>query len=115
MLVLLVLLKIVTAPKAPTDLPTTIAIKKGWNLIGASTAAKGVTEIPVAAFLYGTRWTALYSYSPDPAVGYQFARPSTGSLGSVTAVTVSAKWGAAVVTVGRAYWLYAESEGVISP
>jgi len=111
-----VLLKVVTATKAPTDLPATIPVKKGWNLIAASTAAKGVTTFAIAPYLYGTRWTALYSFSPDPAVGYQVARPSSGSLGAVTAVATSAKWTpAGLIQVGRGYWLYAEADGVITP
>jgi hypothetical protein len=112
------LLSILTATRAPTDLPPSIGVSSGWNLIGYTSLPK-VNDLKVSQYLFGVKWVSLYSFNPDPAVAYQYAKPSAGGAGSHTAATGSASFDLTgsdpIMKIGKGYWLNVSADGNITP
>jgi len=79
--------------------PPSYTVGVGWNLIGYSTLDASNPSVAAGTYLasLSTNWTSLYSYSPDPTVGFQ--RVVTGGN----------------VDVKKGYWLYVTKAGTITP
>ena len=100
------------------DFSSAGVLKKGLNLIGYTSLPK-VDNLKVTQYLSGARWVNVYSYNPDPGVGYQWAKPS-GTIGSATVAANSPLFdvdisGAPVLKLGKGYWVTADTDTVVSP
>jgi hypothetical protein len=109
-------LEVIPQPRDPMAQLVTYDLEAGWNLIGFVSALFPAEETKaVTAYLISVtaddEWSILYSYDPDPSVGYQYVDFS----GAVSDDFTLNEADEAVVEEGRGYWIYMLEEGVLVP